>query len=187
MWNLSTCHFVHICKSNSKTTCRMTALLSKISILWVRTVCELWLASYGFNHASFVLGYTGNSKTVLVVCRCFIYQMTARLLEISIFFYVRAGCKTQLVSYGSKHWSQFFSIKPFVRPDIHKLTWKLQGKYGRPACRMSALISETFFVCFTVEREQVEGYGPMQLPIGRSLMQKCVHNCKPVYTSLFGT
>ena len=46
--------------------------------------------------------------------------MTAVLSDMSIFC-VRAGCKMQLASYGSKNALQSLSDKPFVHTDMHNL------------------------------------------------------------------
>ena len=48
-----------------------------------------------------------------VVCGRSTYRTTALLSEMSIFC-VRAGCKIQMMSYGSKNNSQSLSDEPFV-------------------------------------------------------------------------
>ena len=72
---------------------------------------------------------------------------------------------------------------------LARITWKLQVMYGHSSCQMTALLSETFLVCFRVAWEiQLENYGPRHASIGRSLTQlyECV-NCKLyIHILLFG-
>ena len=104
----------------------MTALLSKISILWISTACKIQQASYGSNthHSPFPIrhlcAFTLITRKLLVVYGRCTYRMTALLSEMSIFC-VRAGCVIRMASYGSKHSLLFFSNKPFVGPYRHNL------------------------------------------------------------------
>ena len=79
------------------------------------------------------------------------YQMTALLLEMSI-FWVRTTCKILLVSYGSKHASQSLFNKPFCI---------LQVIYRFSVYQTIALLSKTFLVCLRVAWEiLLESYAP---------------------------
>ena len=68
-----------------------------------------------------------------------------------LFFCVRAGCKIQLVSYGSKHSLKFFLVSHLCV--LTHLTCELQVTYVRSAYWMSGLLSDTFLVWFTVARD----------------------------------
>ena len=93
-------------------------------------------------------------------------------------FCVKAGHEIQLLSYGSKHSSQFLSDKSFVRPSTHNL--KTTGYKWTFSILTDCSTIETFLVWFRVAREiQLESYCP------RHASAICVY-CKPVYTSLFG-
>ena len=96
---------------------------------------------------------------VQVICGRSTYQKTALLLEIAIFC-VRAECEIGT----SKHASQSLCDKPFLHIQCtysRHITWKLQVIYGRSAYRMTAILSETFFVWFRVALEiRLKSYGP---------------------------
>ena len=101
------------------------------------------------------------------------YWMTALLMTISIFC-VRAGCKTWLVSYGSKHSSQFFQISHLYA--LTRINWKLRGIYGRSAYRMTALLPDTFLVWFRVAREiWLERYSPRSALVVLWYKIVCIH------------
>ena len=97
------------------------ALLSTISILWVRAVCDIRSVSHESKHAFQPLSYTRFCAHILtfvtrklqVVCRCSMYRTTAQLSEMSTFC-VRAGCEKRMASNASKHASQSLSDRPFV-------------------------------------------------------------------------
>ena len=109
------------------------------------------------------------------------YWMTALLSEISIFC-VRAGWEIWLMSYGSKNSLQYFPISHLCV--LTCITWKLQVISRCSACRMSALLSNTFLVWFSVVRDNwrataLDTHRPFS---GTNL---CV-DCKPIYTLVFG-
>ena len=106
----------------------MTALLSEISIFYVRTVCETYLAqeSYGSKHASqplrdkiFVYAYTHNSKTTGRIRK--LYKLNDYSTIEDIYFLYQSwmgGTNDEL-------WLQtlitVLSDKPFVHAYTHKL------------------------------------------------------------------
>ena len=78
--------------------------------------------------------------------------------RISIFC-VRAGCEMPLVSYVSKHSSQFFPLSHVcVLICTHNL--KTTGYIWTFSISINALLSDTFFVWFRVAKEiQLKSYG----------------------------
>ena len=89
-------------------------------------------------------------------------------------FSVRAGCEIQLMSYGSKHALQSLSDKHFVGTYMYTHNLKLQVIYGCLAYRVTALLLETFLVCFELHERSTGELWP-QTRISHSLIQHCVH------------
>ena len=95
-----------------------------MSIFGVRAGCEIQFTIYGSKHT--LQSLSDMSFSVLTqkspvehrhsTCT---YKTTAMLLEMSI-FWVRAGHKLQMISYGLKHKSKPLSDKPFVSTYTHK-------------------------------------------------------------------
>ena len=103
--------------------------------------------------------------------------MIALLSEVSI-IYISAECKIELRSYGSKHSSQFFLTTHLCV--LTRITRQLQLIYGRSAYRMTALLSDTFLVWFTVAKGiHLENYGPRQPSVVHRYQPVCVYS-KPV-------
>ena len=148
---------------------------------------ELWIQTCittSFRCNIFMCVLTLGTRKLQVVHGHCTYRMTALLTKMSIFC-VRAGCEIRLLSYVSKHSSQFQLIRHLFMLTCN--TWKLQVIHGRSAYRITVLLSETFLhvVWFRVAREiQLESYGPRYAPVVFSYIA-CVH-CKLVHTSLFG-
>ena len=81
------------------------------------------------------------------------------LLSVMSIFCVRAGCKTQMVSYAFKHTSQSFSDKPFVRICTHNL--KPSGHMWMLSISNDCYIIRDILVWFRVAWEiQLERYCP---------------------------
>ena len=99
------------------------------------------------------------------------YQMIPLLVEISIFC-VRTYCKVWLVSYGSKHSSQYFPVNPFVHA-YTCITWQLQVIHECSAYRMTAL-HRTHSLCGLELWSNPTAELWPQTHIGRSLIQTCV-------------
>ena len=127
------------------------------------------------------------TQKLQIVCGHFTYQMTVLLSEMSIFF-VRAGCEIQMASYASKHALQSLSDKSFLHNSVlRRITWKLQVIHKCSVYRMTAILSETFFVWFRVAMQiWLESYDPRHALVVLWYDIVCVY-CKPVYTSLYGT
>ena len=120
--SLSKWHFVHTYSCNLLTTGRtwnstywMTALLSEMSIFWVRVACEIQLANYmyGSNHTSqflsdrpFACTYMHNLK-LQVIYECSAYQTTALLLE-KFLVWFRVTQEIRLESYSPRQTSRLF-------------------------------------------------------------------------------
>ena len=70
---------------------------------------------------------------------------------------------------------------------LKDITWKLQVICGGSAYRTTVILSQTFFVCFTVALEIWLGsYGPRQASVVLYLVQHCVRiYCKPVYKYIY--
>ena len=120
-------HFVYNYTHNSKTKgCIRTFYLSNnsstirgiyslgYSSMWV-TISKLWVqariaTTFRYNILCLLALVT---RKLQVVCGHSTYQMTALLVEMSIFC-VRAGCEIQMASYTSKHTSQCLFNSPFL-------------------------------------------------------------------------
>ena len=92
-------------------TYRTIALLSEISILLVRAVCEIPSVSLWIQTR--IETTLRNSNTTVCIYGRYTYRMTALLSQMSIFC-VGAGFEIQMVSYASKHVSKSLSDKPFL-------------------------------------------------------------------------
>ena len=121
----------------------------------------------------FVRTYNCNSKTIGGIRKLYISNECSTI-----------GDSFFLVSYGSKHSSQFFPISHLCI--LTHITWQQQVIYRHSAYRMTSLLSNTFLVWFRVAREiQMESYGPRHASVVLWYKLVCVY-CKPIYTSLFG-
>ena len=122
--------------------------------------------------------YTFGSPKLQVVYERSTYQTTVLLSEMAI-FYIRAGCKIQMVGYGSEYASQCLSNKSFVRT---RITWQVQVIYGLSAYRTTVLLSETFVVWFRVALEiGLESYGPRHSLVVLWYNIVCVY-CRQAHT-----
>ena len=142
-------------------------LLSEISILLVRAICEIWSSSYESLHTSqphsnttFVHTYTCNWKT------------TRRMQT----FYIPNDCSTiRDVYFMCYSWiwdtngevllqaciSLFLISHSCVYSVLGHITWKRQVLLRGSAYWTIAILSETFFVWFRVVLEiWLESYGP---------------------------
>ena len=127
------------------------------------TIGELWIqihiaATFEYD----ILGVlTLITWELQVVCRRFTHQTTVLLSEMYIFC-VKAGFEIQIVSYTSKHGLQSLSDRPFyVYSVLRRITWKLQVVHECSAYRTTAILSETFFVCFRLALGiRLKSYGP---------------------------
>ena len=163
---------------NSKiwnSTYQTTALLSEISIFWVRDVCEiqhctiskLWIqthiaTSFWYNILCILTLITWKLQ---VVHGCSTYRMTDILSEMSIFFIKLNARYNWWVMIPNMHRSLFLISHLCVLTHIH-VTWKLQVTYRRSAYWMTALLLKTFLVCYGVAWEiWLESYDPRYILI----------------------
>ena len=154
----------------------MTALLSEISIFWVRAVYEIRLASYGSKHAlqprsdtPFVHTYAHNLKTTGCIWMLYISNDCHTIRHI------------QFLVPNTRH-----SLFPIYHLCIlTRITWKLQVVHECSAYPTTALLSKTLFVWFKVAWEtRLKNYAPTHALIIFWYKIVCA-DCKPVHTLLF--
>ena len=134
-WSPSNTPFFHKYRHNSKlkivlgrSTYQMAALLSEISIFWVKLYAryDRWVIAPNMHRTSFqydiLCVHTFITPKLQVIYERSPYEMTVLLSEMCIIC-VRPGYKVQLVSYGSKLPSHFLFGKPFVHTSTHSLKW----------------------------------------------------------------
>ena len=135
-----------------RSTHQTNVLLSAIFLFLVRAACELRPISYGPKHVSqwlscthhIVRNYTDNSITKDGI-RMFQFQTIALLSEISILL-VRAVCEIQSAVNESKHGTNHFLRRHFVRPYTRNskttgrmLTFYIQNDWST--------IGDVYFLC----------------------------------------
>ena len=127
------------------------------------------MASYGSKHTSkqlwirrFGSTFTHNSKTTGCMRTFYVSNYCPTICKMYIFC-VRGGLKILIASNAFKHPSQSLSDRPILRVQCsyRRTTWKLQVVLECSPYLTTAILSETFFVCFRVALEiQLESYGP---------------------------
>ena len=137
-----------------------------IDELWIQTLIA---TTFRYNILCML---TRISRKLQLICRHSTYQMTAILLEMSIFC-VRAGCKIQIVSYASKHASQSLSNKPFL---LIQCNLKISGRMWAFSISNDCYIIRGILCVLRVAH----------VPVVLWYNIVCIC-CKPIYTSLFGT
>ena len=125
------------------------------------------------------------TRKLLVVYGCSTYPMTALLSEMSTFCVRELNARYNWWVMAPKTHCSLFPISYLYV--FTCITWELQVIYGRSAYWMTALLLETFLVCFRVTWEiQLERYNPsMHQSFSLSYNIVCIY-CKPIHTSLFG-
>ena len=116
------------------------------------------------------------TRELLVICRRFTPRTTA-LLSKMYFVSVKVGFEIQITSYLSNHASQSLSDRPFyVYSVLRRITWKLQVVRKCLAYGTTAILLETFFVCFGVALGiWLESYCPRHTLVVFCYHNMCVH------------
>ena len=128
------------------------------------TIGELWIQTRIQTTLQYVVLYalTLVTRKPQIVCGHSTYRTTALLSKIYIFS-VGVGLRKLMTSYPFKYASQSLFHRPFYAGVLRHITWKLQVVHVGEcsAYRMTAILSEVFFVCFRVALEiRLERYDP---------------------------
>ena len=120
----------------------------------------------------FVRAYTCNSKTTGRIWTLCISNNCSAIWDV-YFLCAGACCDIRLASYDSKHWAQFFSGKPFVRPYTPNL--KTKGYIWMVSISNDcSTIVDILCVVYNCMRDSTGELRP-QIRISRSLIQNCVY------------